>query len=320
MPSPTSTAATLRPELRTFYEAAYADIQTDFIGPRVFPVMNVAKASGTFGKREIEDLLKHGASGERTPGGGYDRDVTQFTTDSYTTKEYGFEEKVDDAESAMYSSYDDMEMAATARATNKLLTRSEMRIAAMFDSTAYTNASMVQSKSNGTWVAGNPITDVEGAVQLVYNATGVRPNALIINWKVFRQLRLNSQIQAAIESAGAGSSRLAADVTIDLLSAAFNLEVMVAGASKNTAGVGAAASIAQVWPNHAIVATVAKTNDIQEPCVGRQFHWSEDGSQIAGVVETYREESVRAEIVRIRHQVAEKQLYLQLAAMVLSVI
>ncbi len=320
MPSPTTTLATLRPELRTFYELQYSQAEADFIGPRVFPTMTVPKASGDFGKIALEDLLKHGAGGERNPGGGYDRDVFQFTKDSYATKEYGFEERIDSNEAAMYADYLDSEMIATARATNKLLTRAEMRVAAMFDSTAYTNASMVQAKSNGTWVAGNPITDVEGAVNLVYNATGVWPNSLIINRAVFRRLRLNAQVQAAIESAGAGSSRRAQDVTADMLSAVFDLEVLVAGGSKNTAGIGAAAAISQIWPNHAIVARIATSNDMQEPCVGRTFHWAEDGSQISGVVETYREEQTRSDIVRIRHQVQEKQLYLQMAAMILTVL
>lgn len=321
MPSPSSTLTTLRPELGTFYELAYADAERDFIGPRVLPVMTVPKQTGKFGKIPVEELLRHTGDGKRASGSGAWRDIMQFTDDSYATEEYTFEELIDDREAAMYSDYFDAETVATQRAVNKILTRQEMRVAALFDSTAYTNASMVQTKSNGTWVAGNPVTDVEGAVQKVYDATGVWPNAIIMNRKVFRQTRLNAQVTAAIESAGAGSQRRASDVTVDQLSAVFDLPyVLVAGGSKNTAGPGVAASIAQIWPNHVIVARIAETNDMREPCVGRQFHWAEDGSAFSGRVETYRDEPVRADVVRVRQDVDEKQLYLQMACMILSAI
>jgi hypothetical protein len=50
-----------------------------------------------------------------------------------------------------------------------------------------------------------------------------------------------------------------------------------------------------------MVARVAETNDPKEACIGRIFHWSEDGSDIGGVIETYRDENVRGNVVRVRH-------------------
>lgn len=321
MPSPTTTLAQLRPDLRTFYESAYESAQMDFVGPQIFPVMAVPKQTGKFGKIAIEDLLRHSQAGARSPGSGYWRDIQQFTEDSFATSEYGFEELIDDREAQMYSDYFDAEVLATQRATNKLLTRQEMRCAALFDSTAYTSASMVQALGNGAWdtAASTPITDVENAVQKVYLATGEKPNTLIINWVTYRKLKLVTQIISAIESAGAGFARRAADVTREMLSAVFDLNVVVAGGSKNTANPGAAAVIAQIWPKHAIIAKVATTNDMREPCVGRQFHWTDDGSEFSGQVETYRQEDVRSDVVRVRHDVQEKRLYLEMACMILNV-
>ena len=51
------------------------------------------------------------------------------------------------------------------------------------------------------------------------------------------------------------------------------------------------------------------SNDIQEPCVGRTFHWSADGSSMGGTVETYRDETKRSNIVRVRQDTDEKVLY-----------
>jgi hypothetical protein len=57
---------------------------------------------------------------------------------------------------------------------------------------------------------------------------------------------------------------------------------------------------------------VAVTDDIREPCLGRTFHWGEDGSQIGGLMESYREEQKRSDIIRCRHDVDEKVLYTQM--------
>jgi hypothetical protein len=41
------------------------------------------------------------------------------------------------------------------------------------------------------------------------------------------------------------------------------------------------------------------------------FHWSEDGSSPGGTVESYRDEIVRGNIIRVRHDVDEVVLYAQ---------
>lgn len=323
MPIPSSAPGTERPELDTFFEATYGELAQGFIASRVFPVMPVPTTTGKFGKIPLEELLKHTGFIDRNPGAGYWRDNFTFTYDSYSTQEYGVEEVIDDREAAMYANFIDAERMATARAANKLLTRQEMRCAALFNSTNYTNAGAVVSKANGGWdtAGGLPVTDTEAAVQKVYDLTGMKPNCLIINWKTFRKTRANPQVVDQVRSSGAGSASKASDVTSDMLSNVFDLPyVFVAGGSKNTAGPGAAAAISQIWPNHAIVARIAESQDMREPCVGRQFHWAADGSEFGGKIETYRDEPIRSDIVRARHETGEKLLYLEMACMILSVI
>jgi len=137
------------------------------------------------------------------------------------------------------------------------------------------------------------------------------PNALIINRKVFRNLRNSESVIARINSAGAGSASKPSDVTTAMLQAVFDLPfIIVAGGSKNTANEGQAANVSQIWSGeYAMVAKIATGNDFREPGIGRTFHWSADGSSIGGTVESYREEQVRADIIRVRHDVDELVLY-----------
>jgi hypothetical protein len=56
-----------------------------------------------------------------------------------------------------------------------------------------------------------------------------------------------------------------------------------------------------------------------EPCIGRMFHWSEDGSSPGGTVESYRDEIVRGNIIRVRHDVDEVVLYPQAGHLVSNI-
>jgi len=86
--------------------------------------------------------------------------------------------------------------------------------------------------------------------------------------------------------------------------------LIIGGGAKNTANKGLAASISQIWSDeYAMLAVVANDADIRTPCIGRTFHFSADGSDPTGFLETYRDETVRSDIARCRHDVDEVVLY-----------
>jgi hypothetical protein len=88
--------------------------------------------------------------------------------------------------------------------------------------------------------------------------------------------------------------------------------VIVAGTSRKNAKEGQASSQVQIWSiEYAMVCKIATSNDMREPCIGRTFHWSQDGSSIGGSVESYREEAIRSDVIRVRHDVDEIILYPQ---------
>lgn len=310
MPAPSSSLATLRPDLASFLEYDLESDNNGYVATQVLPVVNVAKASGNYGRIPLEQLLQD-AEVSRNPRSGYSRGTFEFDDATYTTREYGKEEVVDDNEAEMYSDYFDAEQVATLRAFSNVLRAAEQRVAnAIFNTTTWSGSALYTDAS--TWTAaGTPLTDVEAAVQKVYDNSGLWANAMIINRKTFRLLRNNTQVIDRIASSGAGNRNLASDVTVDMLAQAFDLDyIIVAGASRNTAKEGAAATPSQIWSSSfAMVCRIATGSDMREPCIGRTFHWAQDGSSIGGTVETYRDETVRGEVVRVRHQVAEVILY-----------
>lgn len=314
MPSPATSLATLRPDLaESFMEFDLMAEMAGYVGTRVFPVVEVARQAGNFGKIPLEQLLKNRET-KRAPGAGYSRSNWTFDDAAYACMEHGAEEPVDDREAEMYADYFDAEVIAAQRAMADVLRNAEKRIAdAVFNTTTWTGASLTTGITHEWDDATNavPITDVEAAVRKIYDNSGLWANALVINRKVFRNLRLCDQIRERITSDGAGSSELPGNITVQQLAQAFDLDfVIVAGGSRNTANEGQTASISQIWSDeYAMVCRVATTSDFREPCIGRTFHWGADGSSIGGTVETYREEAVRSDIVRVRHDVDEIVLY-----------
>ena len=311
MPSPTSALSSLRPDLAgSFEEFSTEADQMGYIAQKVLPVINVAKASGTFGKIPIEQLLQTRDT-KRAPGSGYARGQYTFGTDTFACEEHGAEEPVDDRESAMYAEFFDAELVSARRAYNAVLANAEIRAAAaIFNATTWTSYT---TGITDEWddITSVPLTDVEGAVQAVYSQSGLWPNALIINRKVFRNLRNVTQVVDRVKYQGFMDVR-AGSITVAALSQAFDLEIIVGGGTKNTAIEGAAASLSPVWSDeYAMVARIPTSNDIREPGIARTFHWAEDGSQIDGTIESYRDEGVRSDIIRVRHDVDEKVLYVE---------
>jgi len=290
------------------------DLEMDargFVADQVFPVVDVASQAGNFGKIPLEQLLQERDT-KRAPGSGYARGNWKFEPATYACMEHGAEEPVDDRQAAMYAEYFDAEVISTMRAYSSVLRNAEQRVAsAVFNATTWTSNTTAITNEWDDLANAVPLTDVEAAVQDVYDASGLWANALIINRKVFRNLRNCAQVVDRIESSGAGDKATAGDVTVQQLATAFDLEhIIVAGSSRNSATEGQTATPVQIWSDeYAMVCRVSDSADFREPCIGRTFHWSQDGSSIGGTVETYRDETVRGDVVRVRHDVDEIVLY-----------
>lgn len=315
MASPSTTLATLRPDLAgSLLEFDLAMDAMGFIAHRVLPVHNVGSASGPYGKIPLEQLLQNPDT-KRAPGSGYQRGQFTFTTDSFACQEHGWEEPVDDRNKALYASYFDHELISTRRAYDAVLRNAEKRAAALlFNASTFTSQTTNVTHEWDDATNAVPIDNINTAVLAIYNRTGVWPNALIINRKVFRNLIRCDQIVDQSKSQGFMDVR-PGKINETQLAAALNIErIIVADTAKNTADVGASASISPIWSDeYAMVARVSDDMDPLTPCVGRTFHYTGDGSSVDGTVETYRDETVRSDIVRVRHDVDEKITYLETA-------
>ncbi len=309
MPSPSTSLSTLRPDLGSMYEFNLEMNRQRFIGYRIMPIRQVALAADSFGRIPVEQLLKR-ANVNRTSKGNYNRIDWNFEPDSYATKEYGLEGVIDQRNARKYENYFDAE-AATARLTlHAVLLEAELRVAGqIFNTSTYTPTDVDNEWSDHENAL--PIDDVEAAVRRRHAATGIWPNAMVICETVFRNLRACEQIIDRISANGAGDRVKSSDITTQMLAQVFDLQNIIVGkGSYNTAIEGQPAVFGDIWNDeYAWIGTIAETDMIEEPCVGRTFHWAGDGSQPGGLVETYWSEEPRADVVRVRHEVDENMIY-----------
>jgi hypothetical protein len=288
--------------------------QAGFIAQRVLPVLGVAKQAGNFGLIPIEQLLQARTT-DRAPGSHYNSGTFTFNPATYSTNEHGWEEPVDDSEAEMFSEYFVLEQIAAMRAFRAVLENYEKRVAAaIFNTSTWTGAALTTAVGTpwSTVATAVPTTNVEAAAQKVFDNCGMWPNAIIMSRKTFRNVRNCVSIIDRIKFAGITDPRAGA-ITEAAIAQVFDLDhVIVAGSAKNTAIEGQAAAISSIWADtNVMVCKIATDQDIRTPCIGRTFHWGEDGSQVGGQVETYRDEGKRSDIVRVRHQVDEKVLYVE---------
>ncbi len=313
MPNSASALATLRPDLGdSFMEFDFEMNQRGLIGQRVFPISNVAKAAGSYGIIPIEQLLK-ARDTTRASGAGYNRQDFTFDDVAFACREHGAEEVIDDREEAMYGDYFDAEQVSTMRAYDAVLRNQEARIAALlYNGTTFTSNTTVITEEWDTAASAVPITDIATGKAGVFAACGMYPNTLICNQKQFDGARSTAQVIDVIKYSGHMDPR-AGNITAQALAIVLGIDqILIAGAAYDSAVQGAASTMVPIWGDeYMFLAKVATGNDFKEACIGRTFHYAEDGSQPGGTVETYRDEPKRSDVVRVRHDVDEVLLYVQ---------
>ena len=313
MAHPSTSLSTLRPDLAdSFHEFGLEADRLGLIGTRIFPIIETSVQAGTFGRIPLEQLLMHRET-VRAPGSGYQRHIMTFVQDSFATIENGAEEPIDDRERQMYTNFFSIEQLAASRAIDAVLKASERNVVA---ATANNTGISSTAVAGGAWTstASTPLADVEAAVQSIYDASGLWPNALIVNRKTFRNLRNVAEIVDRSKAQNYADVRAGA-INEQMLSICFDLEVIVGGATQNMANAAASATPQQMWPDDiATVARIAVSQDVKEPCIGRTFHWGADGSTAGdgrniATLDQYRNEEIRSDVIRARRDTHEKVLY-----------
>jgi len=305
---PTNDTTLSRPDLgQAVYEGMRAAPTMGFIGLQVMPIFPVAEYTSTYPVMPKEALYNiHDV--KRSAMGGYNRVAEAFEEGFYTTNDNGLEYPIDDRLSAIYSSKFAYETTIAMMLIDKILRAHENRVAGkLFNVSNFsaTNATTAWS----TTASADPVYDIdEGKDSLRDN--GIEPNTLIIPWVGYKWLRQNDDLKEQVYQLFPDAAKTGR-VTVEHLRTVFDLDkILVAGAIYNSAKKGQDASLSAIWGStYAMLCrTSSEAADITDPSIGRTFLWNEGQNGSMPIVEQYRDDKVRGDVLRVRHDSSESFL------------
>jgi hypothetical protein len=310
MSSPSPITTVQRPDLAvTLMEYDLQAAMAGYRGLELMPVFEAAEQSANIGRIPLEQLLNE-SDDARQSDGGYNRDNFQFDELFYATQDRGFEQVIDDRLKRIYRRYFDAEVVAARRARNKVLANQEKRICTLLNNTgAFTNEAAAAVWSNHS--SATPISDVKKRLIAVRNASGQIPNAVAMEWEAYMHATQCDEVLDRIANTNPNQPKL---VNAQTLAKAFEVQkVVVFETQKNTKNPGQSGfTLASQWTRTQVgVGRVATPgdNDVINPCVGRSFHWAEDGSEIGATIEEYYSNDKRSNIIRARMDIDERLMY-----------
>jgi hypothetical protein len=304
--TPNQALGTLRPEFREAFEQF--DLESDrrgFVGNRILTPVEAQVQSGTFGVIQLESRLKVHKT-LRASGAPYNQAGQTFQDQAFSTEDHGLSVPVDNRDSAIYRDYFDFEMEAAGLALDAVLRAYERRVAGIIfnPSTFTTTASSVAWTDTAN---SKPITDVNNAIRRIWDNTGLWAKTVTFNRHVKKLLRENAQI---IENIKAVRETPQTEITDMDLAKAFDVEqVLVSDSAENVADENQDRDIQPMWSSKYVWLGITASGSFKQPCVGRTFHWSGDGSQMGGAFDSWDDPATRGRHIRVRMETDENIIY-----------
>jgi hypothetical protein len=314
-----NTAAVIRPDLQAVVEQARG-AERFLIADRILPIYPVARRNGEYhflGLAKAELLATDlGNSTLRAPKTAYKRVDRTYEKKSFLCVDRGLTEAIDDGERKDVAPSFDMESTTTRLLVRNNRLAREARVA----STIMNASTFTSDNSKVAYTEGNIETldiayDIEAAIAKV-NKRGEMTNTIIMSRNVWSRIRRSTLLRKYIFGESGGNMQITREVFAKAFSENGAITVEVAEASYSTAKKGQAvadANLGYIWGDTYIwvgsIATGVPTRAVDPSMngpitlpegVGATFVWAEEApSQF--VVETYRDEDIKSDIVRVRN-------------------
>lgn len=270
------------------------------VGRALFPIFNTGLQSAKHYVLEASNALNMPTDIRHAPGASFKRSVTVIGNDNFFCDDYGIEELIPDTEIAMYGGFFNAQSVATQRAVRIVLFNHEKRVKDLA-----TGGSVPSSSPATKWDAGGtPIDDIQAAQEAIEDATGMKPDTIVLPRSVIRVLRNHSTITSKLVYTNSSGF-----VSNEQLAGVLNVgRIVEAGTQYNTANEGQTASIAELWGDSVVLAVTNGAQDQRTVNFGRTYNWTAvegSGPQGYGVFE-YREDPRASIVVRARQFTDEK--------------
>lgn len=306
---PESTSAAARPVLTEFAKEYYnEEAMSKFIGLRAAPLFRANKRTGEYPIFNRESFKKRVTNQTRAPGAAYNRITGQFGVQTYACAENGLEYPVDDVFLEQYADLFGAEDAATQIIMQQILMGHEARVAAVYSGAGLSNTNVTTAWSTITATA---INDFEKGFNKLGDACGCRASdlSIVIPRADWQELQKVTEIVNLTKYVWTGSATGTIPVSVPPQVVAQALgckEILIGEGSYDAQEEGYAESNTQFWTAGVIYIALLAGQEagLRMPSQARTMLWTGDSPDFP-VIETYREEQTRSDIVRGRFQTNE---------------
>lgn len=302
----TNTSAEIRPELQLVVQEAL-EAEKFFIADQVFTPFGVGTKTGEYRKilKSSGELLVMTGNDQtiRAPRTAYKEVDRTYEKASFACQDRGLMEVVDDSEQADLARFFDAESVSTRLVLANILRGTEKRVAAkVMNESIWGKVDAVAPYTEGGLAEIDVARDIEEAIARVHKR-GEMVNTIILSRNIWKRVRRSQRLREYIFGGDSGGKIVTKDVFLSIFQDSAPLQsLMIAEAVESTARKGAAvpdSKLAYIWGDDYIWLGNVQAGAPEMGGCGRCFYWEED-AEFSYVVESYRDEARRSNVVRVR--------------------
>jgi hypothetical protein len=285
-----------------------ADEDQLFIGEKVFPVWQSSVRVGQYPKFKLADaqLLNNLPPSKRAPRSAYSEVTREYDTDTFDCIDRGFTEAVDDVYAADIGRFFDAEsMSARMCLTNLKINHETEVVAALYNTSNFNTTTGIGAYTEANLASTMDFPkDVLDAIDRLYNK-GIKANTIVLNTNLWSRVRRSTKFQNFVRGqVSFANAPIDQQAALASFSGEGITQILVGRAGANANKRGQTYSGGQIWNNTYFWVGKVAGGDPMAGGAGRTINWTEDGGPF--IVESYRDEKIRSDIVRVRHNVVEK--------------
>jgi hypothetical protein len=217
-----------------------------------------------------------------------------MTTGTYETVEIGFEKVLGDPTRAASQTPEDLLTLDAQFLANQIQMEIEKRVATTLFVTGVwgTSNTLVGVDQWSDFQNSDPIANAQTAIRTIQRNTGAKPNVLFLGRLGWEKLSEHPLLLDKYKHTQVGI------LTPQLVAAAMGIQEIVVGESvENTAAEGASFVGADIWTDNGLF-VVSNNQSLGVANGAYTMFWNERGN-VPWAMETYRDDTIRAEVSRV---------------------
>jgi len=247
----------------------------NIIADHIAPIVPVGKQSDHYTIFSRAEMLTV-ENTRRAPGTRANRITRSTTSETYYAENYALADFItlEDKVNADPIFVQKLLNGRAGYITNKLLLDWENRVAAQVTNTANVGSSSAVASAWTDHANSTPLDELETALNVVEDTTGVRPNRIVFGSHAWRNVRRNDEIRNLIKGNNNGGGYANVRQVAEILEVE---QVLIGGAYKNTANAAQSEVLETVWGDNVLLHYTPMSPSMDDPAFMYSFRWQAAG-------------------------------------------